>query len=504
MQSTKRSDIQLRAINLEIDMVLDSPSAVMTHLQSNPLRLLIGGELVEGGQYAPVIDPATATECAIAPIATATQLEQAISAANAAFPAWAATATKERRRCLRVFAEVLESNVAELAAILTLEQGRPLALTRVEIERAAMLLRAMLTIDIEDEVLRDDEGGRVVLQHRPLGVVGAIAPWNVPIGLAVPKITHALYTGNTIVLKPSPYTPLSTLKLAELARDVFPRGVFNVINGGNDVGAQMSTHADVAKITLTGSIATGKRVVASSASTLKRLTLELGGNDAAIVRKDVNLEHVAPALFGAAFVNSGQVCMAIKRMYVHSAIHDELVERMAAIARDTPMGGGFTPNVKLGPVQNQAQFDSVLSVLKETKADPRARFVVGGSAVDKPGYFIEPTIVTGLTQGARLVDEETFGPVLPVMRFEDDDDAVAQANAGKYGLCASVWSSNIAAAQQVASGLVAGTVWINRHVGVDPLVPFGGMKESGLGRQFGKEGLLAFTETRALYCPPGA
>ncbi|MFL9943788.1 aldehyde dehydrogenase family protein [Paraburkholderia graminis] len=485
-------------------MVLDNPDAVMTHLRFNPVRMLIGGELVDGTHHAAVIDPALASQCAVAPMATPEQLEQAVGAAKAAFPLWSATPIAERRRRLHLFAKVLESNVAELAAILTLEQGRPLALTRVEIERAAMLLRALLTIDIGDDVLRDDDSGRVILQHRPLGVVGAIAPWNVPIGLAVPKITHALYTGNTIVLKPSPYTPLATLKLAELAKDVFPRGVFNVINGDNDVGALMTTHADVAKITLTGSIATGKRVVASSASTLKRLTLELGGNDAAIVRKDVNLDQVVPALFGAAFVNSGQVCMAIKRMFVHSAIHDELVERMAAIARDTAMGGGFIPNVKLGPVQNQVQFDSILSVLKETKADPRARFAVGGNALNKPGYFIEPTIVTGLSQGMRLVDEETFGPVLPVMQYENDEDAVAQANAGKYGLCASVWSANVTEAQNVAAGLVAGTVWINRHVGVDPLVPFGGTKESGLGRQFGKEGLLSFTETRALYSPPGA
>ncbi|WLE64244.1 aldehyde dehydrogenase family protein (plasmid) [Burkholderia plantarii] len=476
----------------------------MTHLRFNPARMLIGGELIDGSQHAAVIDPATASECAVAPLATHRQLEQAVGAAKVAFRSWASTSIEERRHRLSQFAEVLESNVAELAAILTLEQGRPLALARAEIERAAMLLRTMLTIDIGDEVLRDDDSGRVVLQHRPLGVVGAIAPWNVPIGLAVPKITHALYTGNTIVLKPSPYTPLATLKLAELAKDVFPRGVFNVINGGNDVGALMSSHADVAKITLTGSIATGKRVAASSADTLKRLTLELGGNDAAIVRKDVDLDLVAPALFGAAFVNSGQVCMAIKRLYVHGSIHDELVERMVAIALETSVGGGFTPNMKLGPVQNRAQFDSILSVLKDTKANPHARVAVGGNALDRPGYFIEPTIVTGLTQGTRLVDEETFGPVLPVMRFEDDEEAIALANAGEYGLCASVWSASVAEAQKVASDLIAGTVWVNRHVGVDPLVPFGGVKESGLGRQFGKEGLLSFTETRALYLPSSA
>lgn len=485
-------------------MVLDSASAVMNHLRTRPLRLFIDGQRVDGHQHASVIDPATGRECAVAPVASTGQLAQAVSAAKAAFPQWAATSIEERRKRLHSLADVIEANATELAAILTLEQGRPLAQTRAEVERAAMLLHTMLTIDIGDEVLRDDETGRVVLQHRPLGVVGAIAPWNVPIGLAVPKITHSLYTGNTIVLKPSPYTPLATLKLAELAKDVFPRGVLNVVNGGNDVGEMMCTHADVAKITLTGSVATGKRVVASTAGSLKRLTLELGGNDACIVRQDADLARVAPALFAAAFVNSGQVCMAIKRMYVHDSIRDELVDRLVAIARDTPLGNGFDPAAKLGPVQNQAQYDSVLAVLKETKADSRSRIAIGGNAVDTPGYFIEPTIVTGLTEGSRVVDEETFGPVLPILRFDDEEEAVARANQGKYGLCASVWSADMAAAQDIAAKLIAGTVWINRHVGVDPLVPFGGTRESGLGRQFGKEGLLSFTETRALYIPASA
>jgi len=485
-------------------MVFDSASAVTNHLRDNPLRLLIGGQLVDGVEHAPVIDPTTAAECAVAPVASRSQLEQAVCAAKNAFPKWAATSLDERRQRLTLLAGVLEANAVELAALLTLEQGRPLIHTKIEVERAALLLKAMLTIDISDEVVRDDETGRVVVQHRPLGVVGAIAPWNVPIGLAVPKITHALLTGNTVVLKPSPYTPLATLKLAMLAKDVFPPGVMNVVNGGNDIGEMLCTHPDVAKITLTGSVATGKRVSASAAGSLKRLTLELGGNDACIVRKDVNLEQVAPALFAASFVNSGQVCMAIKRMYVHSSIHDELVERLAAIARDTRIGSGFDSASKLGPVQNKMQYESVLSVLSMTKTDPRATFVVGGNAADLPGYFIEPTIVTGLSEGSRLVDQETFGPVLPVLRFDDEDDAVAQANAGAYGLCASVWSSDIGAAQAVAAKLNAGTVWINRHVGVDPLVPFGGTKESGVGRQFGKEGLLSFTEPRALYTPRSA
>jgi acyl-CoA reductase-like NAD-dependent aldehyde dehydrogenase len=482
-------------------MLYESAKAVSDRLLVNPVCLLIGGQLVDGAGTIDVINPATSQKCATAPVASLAQLDAAVTAAKHAQPGWAGMPTEERRRSLRQLAVVLRENAEELGALLTLEQGRPIAQTRAEVLRAATLLEAMLTIDIGDELLREDDSYRVVLQHRPLGVVGAIAPWNVPIGLAVPKITHALYTGNSIVLKPSQYTPLATLRLAQYAANLFPSGVLNIVNGGNELGEAICAHPDIAKITLTGSVTTGKRVMATGAGTLKRLTLELGGNDACIVRKDAEIERIASALFAAAFVNSGQVCMAIKRLYVHETLHDRLAVRMAELAARAKVGDGFEPSCELGPVQNFAQFESVKAVLKEVASSPTARVMAGGGAMNRPGYFIEPTIVTGLVEGCTLVDSETFGPVLPIMSFRTDDEAIERANAGSLGLCASVWGENIAEAERVARRLTAGTVWVNRHVGVDPLVPFGGAKESGVGRQFGRDGLLQFTESCALYVP---
>lgn len=478
-----------------------SAAALSAHLEAHPVRHLIDGQLVDSATHVEVINPATGRSCARSPEASKEQLNDAVAAALRAQPAWEATPIAERRAGLHKLAAVLRDNVDELAALLTLEQGRPIARARDEVTRAATLLETLIAIDIGDEILRDDARGRVVVNHRALGVVGAIAPWNVPIGLAVPKITHALYTGNTLVLKPSPYTPLATLRLGQLARDIFPAGVLNIISAGNEIGALISAHPDIAKISITGSVTTGKRVMASAADTLKRLTLELGGNDAAIVRADANIDRIAPQLFAAAFVNSGQVCMAIKRLYVHASLHEPLCTALAALARQAIVGDGFDTSVQFGPVQNAAQFASVQRVLAETHAQAGARILAGGSAIAGDGYFIEPTIVAGLREGTRLVDEETFGPVLPVMSFETDDEAVARANSGTLGLAASVWTADLQQAERLARRLHTGTVWINRHVGADPEVPFGGAKESGIGQQFGRAGLLDCMQSTAIYVP---
>ncbi|WP_029050210.1 aldehyde dehydrogenase family protein [Cupriavidus sp. amp6] len=482
-------------------MKYPTADAISEALRGNPVRQLINGSLVDGAEKLEVINPATGEACAVAPVASLRQLDEAVDAARRAQKSWGSLPLTERRAALKGLATILREHVAELSALLTLEQGRPLAQTEAEVMRAAMLLEAMLAIDIEDELLREDESGRVILQHKPIGVVGAIVPWNVPIGLAVPKITHALYAGNTVVLKPSQYTPLATLRLGEYASNLFPPGVLNVLNGGNDLGERICTHQDIAKISLTGSVPTGKRVMASAAASLKRLTLELGGNDACIVRRDADVDKIAPALFAAAFINSGQVCMAIKRLFVHQDLHDRLVEKLGSLASQAKVGDGFDSTSEMGPVQNRAQYESVKGVLAEVAADPTAIIVAGGKALSRQGFFIAPTVVSGVREGNSLVDKETFGPVLPVLSFQTDEEAIERANAGSMGLGASVWGDDLRMAEHVARQLVAGTVWINRHVGVDPLVPFGGAKESGLGRQFGKAGLLEFTETSALFVP---
>ncbi|RAR59248.1 acyl-CoA reductase-like NAD-dependent aldehyde dehydrogenase [Paraburkholderia unamae] len=482
-------------------MQWNSAQAVMAHLAAHPVRHLIDGELVDSAVHAGVINPATGEACGSSPQASRAQLEHAVAAALRAQKAWAQTSFDERRTRLKAFADLLRSHAAELGALVTLEQGRPLTLARGEIERAASLLEAVIGIELGDEVLRADARGKVYFRFHPLGVVGAIAPWNVPVGLAVPKITHALYAGNTVVLKPSPYTPLATLRLGELARDLFPSGVLNIIGGGNEIGEAIATHPDIAKISFTGSVPTGRRVMASAAGRLKRLTLELGGNDAAIVREDADIERIAPQLFAAAFVNSGQVCMAIKRLYVHESLHDRLAALLCEQAASLVVGDGFDPATAMGPVQNLAQFESVKAVLRDVRADPKARVLTGGYAREGCGYFIEPTVVAGLAEGTRLVDQETFGPVLPILSYQTDEEAVQRANAGEFGLGASVWGEDLGAAEAMARQLVAGTVWINRHVGVDPLVPFGGAKSSGIGQQFGLGGLRDFMQPAAIYVP---
>lgn len=482
-------------------MNFTSATGTAAFLDARPVRHLIAGELVDSPEAFDVVNPATGQACARSPGASPVQLEQAVSAARSAQPAWAAVDVAGRREALGRLGGVLRENADQLSALITLEQGRPLARARDEVLRAATLLEAVIALPLDDDVLREDARGRVILTHRALGVVGAIAPWNVPLGLAVPKITHALYTGNTIVLKPSPHTPLATLRLGELCRDVFPPGVLNILAGGNRLGEGITGHPSIAKVSLTGSVATGKRVMAAASGNLKRLTLELGGNDAAIVLEDADVDSLAPQLFEGAFVNSGQVCMAIKRLYVHERLHDRLCEALAAQARATRIGDGFDPEVQLGPVQNAAQFDSVMRVLEDTRGRRGARILAGGHAASRAGYFVEPTVVAGLTEGCPLVDQETFGPVLPILRFSTEDEAVARANGGSLGLAASVWTPDLARAERVARRLEAGTVWINRHVGADPEVPFGGAKESGIGRQFGRAGLQDFMQATAIYVP---
>jgi len=447
-----------------------------------------------------VVNPATAEVFAQAPDATREQLDQTVAAARRAQPAWAALALNERRRRLLALGDALLAHQDELATLITLEQGKPLARSRDEVARAATQLQRLVTLELPVEVMKDDASGRIELHHRPLGVVGAITPWNMPLVLSVPKAVHALYMGNTVVIKPSPYTPLAALRLGEIARDLFPPGVLNVVAGGNELGRWMTEHEGFDKISFTGSVATGKRVMASAAGTLKRVTLELGGNDAAIVLDDVDPKAIAKRLFGAAFINSGQICMAIKRLYVPDALHDALCEELAAIAKATRIGDGFEPDVELGPVQNAAQYRIVLELLEDARR-AGGRFLSGGHALDRPGYFIAPTVVASLTEGSRLVDEEPFGPVLPVLRYADVEDALRRANGTRYGLSGSVWTSDPARGAALAVRLEVGTAWVNQHVGLDAHVPFGGAKASGLGCEYGIEGLKHYTQSLAVFMP---
>jgi acyl-CoA reductase-like NAD-dependent aldehyde dehydrogenase len=351
-------------------------------------------------------------------------------------------------------------------------------------------------MDLPLKVLKETDSVRIVQQRVPLGVVAAITPWNFPMLLLMVKVAPALLAGNTMVLKPAPTTPLTTLRFGEICAEILPPGVVNIITDLNDLGDALTSHPDVAKVAFTGSTATGRKVMASVAGTVKRLTLELGGNDAAILLDDVNLKEVAPKIFAGAMGNSGQVCLAIKRVYAPDALYDELCVELARLAEAAVVGDGLQDGTEFGPVQNKAQYEKVLGFIEDGRA--RGKIIAGGKRTVGQGYFIAPTIVRDIPDDARLVREEQFGPVLPVLRYSDLDDAIARVNDSEYGLAATVWSSNLERAYAVASRIDSGTVWINKHRDMSPGIPFAGAKQSGHGTEMGQEGLEEFTQARVI------
>ena len=462
----------------------------------NDYKLLIDGELVAGDNTMPVVNPATEEVICECPRASESQLNAAVAAAKAAWPTWAATPIDQRKQVVLKIADVIEANAQELAQLLTEEQGKPLGDATGEVHGMAAFCRYFTTLDLPVETIDDSEGRKVEAHRVPLGVVGAIVPWNFPLILMAFKLPPALIAGNTIVIKPAPTTPLSSLRIAELIKDVVPAGVVNFITDLNDLGAALTTHPDVRKISFTGSTATGAKVMAGAAGLLKRITLELGGNDAGIVLNDVNPKETAPKVFDSAFRNTGQVCIAMKRLYVHEDIYDEMCDELATLANETVIGNGLEQGTKLGPLNNKMQYDRVKELIEEAKTD--GNIIAGGEVPDQPGYFIRPTIVRDIAEGSRLVDEEQFGPVLPVLKFSEDDDAVTRANASSWGLGGSVWSSDLDKAYALAEKMDAGTVWINKHAELDPGIPFGGAGQSGIGRELGEEGLEEFTQFKII------
>jgi acyl-CoA reductase-like NAD-dependent aldehyde dehydrogenase len=459
-------------------------------------NLLINGEMVAGDLSMPVLNPATEDVVADCPRASEAQLDQAVAAAKAAFPAWAETPIEKRRELIIQMADVIEANVSELARLLTAEQGKPLTDATAEVYGMAGFFRYLGSLDLPMKLIEDSEGRRVEAHRRPLGVVGAIIPWNYPLLILGFKLPPALLAGNTLVVKPAPTTPLSTLRFAELVKDILPEGVLNVITDANDLGGALTKHPDVRKISFTGSTATGQKVMASAAQTLKRITLELGGNDAGIVLDDVDPKKVAPGIFEGAFQNSGQVCLAIKRLYVHETVYDEICDELVTLANNAVVDDGSKQGTKLGPLQNKMQYEKVKGFLDDARAN--GNVIAGGSVMDRPGYFVQPTIVRDIKEGSKLVDEEQFGPVLPIIKYSDSDDVIRRANGTNYGLGASVWSSDLDRAYKVASQIEAGTVWINKHLDMAPHIPFGGSKQSGIGTEFAEEGLAEFTQLQII------
>jgi acyl-CoA reductase-like NAD-dependent aldehyde dehydrogenase len=459
-------------------------------------KLLIDGALVNGDAEMDVINPATEEVLSKCPRASQAQLDAAVAAAQRAFPAWRDTPIAERKAKLTEIADIIQANAPELARLLTQEQGKPIADATGEVYGAAAFFRYFTMLDLPVKVLDDSENRRVETHRRPLGVIGAIVPWNFPMILMAFKVPAALLTGNTMVLKPAPTTPLSTLRLAALIKDVLPAGVLNIIADGGELGAAMTAHPGIRKISYTGSTATGKKVMAGAADALKRITLELGGNDASIVMPGSDPKTVAPQIFAGAFQNSGQVCIAIKRAYVHDSIYDAMCEELALLADAAVMGDGLEQGTQLGPIQNKTQYDRVMGIIESARKD--GKIIAGGERQGDKGYFIRPTIVRDITDGSRLVDEEQFGPVLPVIRFSDAEDALARANNSEYGLGGSIWSTDLDKAYDLATRMESGTVWINKHADLAPNIPFGGAKGSGIGVELGEEGLAEFTQLQVI------
>ncbi|NIJ36110.1 acyl-CoA reductase-like NAD-dependent aldehyde dehydrogenase [Sphingopyxis panaciterrae] len=466
-------------------------------------RMLIDGALVDSHERLDVVNPATGAAFATAPDCTDAQLAAAVDAGRRAFKGWRGTPIADRQAYLHKAADILNDHREQLARLFTREQGRPTEAAKSEIDIAVAWLHAYAEMTPPVDVIDKGDGQRVETHYVPLGVVCAISPWNFPVNLSFWKIAPALAAGNTIVLKPSPYTPLCMLKIGELLKDVFPAGVLNIITGSDALGPKMTAHPGFAKISFTGSTATGKRVMESASKDLKRLTLELGGNDAAIVMPDVDLDDVAQKIFFGAFFNSAQICVATKRLYVHESIYDGLRDRLAGIAQAVKLGDGSEQGTVLGPLQNRRQYDRVTSLIEDAKAEGLT-LIEGPAGPAGGGYFIPVTIVDNPPEQSAVVQEEAFGPVLPMMKFSTVEEVIDRANASEYGLAGAVWSKDVDQAVAIARQLETGTVWINQNLVLRPDTPFAGHKQSGFGIENGLEGMLEYMAPQSLYIPQSA
>ena len=464
--------------------------------------MYINGQAVSSDQTFEVINPATGESFARCAKATPAQVDQAVASAKAAFPAWAAKSDEERRDLCMQLAGAIEQNMPELMRLVTLENGKPQGGlggvgAGMEVGGSMAWTQVTASLDLGVDIIQDNDEARIEVHRKPLGVVGSITPWNWPLLIAIWHIIPALRVGNTVVTKPSEYTPVATARFMELANEILPPGVLNMVMGSGEVGARLSEHPDIAKIVFTGSTRTGRSIMRAASDNLKRLTLELGGNDAGIILDDIDVKAMAPRIFNAVFHNNGQTCAALKRLYVHESIYDELSAELAEMAKNVVVGDGLEEGTELGPVQNKAQLDIVMGLADDARA-AGGTFIAGGKRMDRPGYFFEPTLVTGLTDGSRLVDEEPFGPIAPIIKYSDVEDVLSRANASDNGLSGSIWSGNPERATELAKRLECGFACVNEHGAIQPDAPFGGVKQSGFGVEFGRYGLEEFTSIQTV------
>lgn len=464
------------------------------------LQMVIAGRKLGAGDWFDVINPATEQVIGRAPDGNADHVEQAAAAASAAAADWGRMPDEDRKALLHKAADAVAAHAEELARTLTLEQGKPLngLGSRFELGAVDAWARVTTDLDLPVEVLKDDAEGRIERHRKPIGVVGSITPWNWPLMILCWHVFPALRAGNTVVARPSTNTPLAALRMIELMAAELPPGVLNSVSGRSGQARRLTGHPAIGKLIFTGSTQTGQQVMASAGQSLQRLTLELGGNDAGIVLPDSDPAEIAEKLFWGAFINGGQTCAALKRLYVHDQIYDPICEALAELAGSVVMGDGLDEATAIGPLQNAEQRDIVEAMLSEARATG-ARVLTGGLRPNRPGFFLAPTILADATKGMRIVDEEQFGPALPIIRFSDLDQVIAEANDNPNGLGGSVWTRDRDLARSIAQRMECGTVWWNQHGAVHPIAPFGGVKTSGIGAQFGTEGLMECTTGQTIF-----
>ena len=456
--------------------------------------LIINGEKVVPNETFGVINPATGEVFAACPKAGVEQLDQAVAAARKALPGWSALADEKRVEYLQQIAGVIENNMAELSQLITLEQGKTQSGPGANFEVGGCIAWTQVTagLKLEDELIDDNPEDTIELTRKPVGVVGSITPWNWPLMIAVWHIMPALRVGCTVVVKPASYTPLSTLRLVELINEILPAGVLNVVAGSSDIGNAMSAHKGIDKMVFTGSVAVGQTIMQRAATNLKTLTLELGGNDAGIILPGTDIEPLLESLFWGCFINAGQTCACLKRLFVHEDDYEEICRKFTDYVSKIPVGDGMDEANLIGPLANAAQFDLIRKYVDDARQQG-ARVLCGGEPMPGNGYFYPLTLVADVTDDMDLVKEEQFGTALPIIKYATVDEAVERANAVDVGLGGSAWGNDVQQAKAVAQRLESGTAWVNAHGKLHPMAPFGGVKLSGVGTEFGLEGLKAYT-----------
>jgi aldehyde dehydrogenase (NAD+) len=485
--------------------VLSAPSE--NHVAVSATKLLIGNRWVPSvsGKTFATINPATGEEiCQIAE-ADAADVEKAVAAARAAFEhgPWRKFQASDRGRILNRLADLIEANGDELAALEALDNGKPLSVAKaVDVAATVGCFRyfAGWADKVHGKTIPIDGNFFCYTRHEPVGVVGQIIPWNFPMLMLAWKLAPALATGNTVVMKPAEQTPLSALRIGELIVEAgFPEGVVNLLPGfGPTAGAAIARHMDVDKVAFTGSTEVGHLIMEAAAQTnLKRVTLELGGKSPNIVFADTDLDEAVEGAHFGLFFNHGQCCCAGSRVFVEEKIYDRFVEKSGARARKRTVGDPFNPGTEQGPQVDQAQFDKVMGFIDSGRSEG-ASLVCGGERVGNRGYFIQPTVFADVQDDMKIAQEEIFGPVMSIIPFKSVDEVVGRANRTTYGLAAAVWTRDITKAHAIANSLRAGTVWVNCYNVLDTRAPFGGFKQSGIGRELGEYGLQQYTEVKTV------